>query len=113
MCKMSSNHVVLIACEAKGLDASLSACFSQAVRAACDFAVDQYQRFQLSSEDIVALFVLTSSDCFQFGVVYLVEPCYPCPVLLTVGEERKGYTGIDPHKQNIPTGNGTSDISLP
>ena len=94
MYRALDKHLCLIASEAKGVDASLSACYPQAVCMACDFAVDQCQNFQISWENVVVPFIITSSDSVQFGAVYLVDPCYPCPVLLSEELKMTNQTGL-------------------
>lgn len=83
MYRYNEHHFGLIASEAKGFDASMMVGYAQAVALASDFAVDLHYRCDVDSQDIVVPFVLASASRVQFGAVYLVEDCFPVPVLLS------------------------------
>lgn len=80
----------LIASKAKSLSSSLLSTLAQVVQHACDSAVFLLTKFRrkwpnsgISYLDIVVPFITTSWNDVQFRAVYLMEPCYPCAILLS------------------------------
>jgi hypothetical protein len=56
---------------------------SQAVQVACDFACNLCMR-GVPRNDAVVPFIIHASDLIQFGVVYVLENNFPCPMYLSL-----------------------------
>ena len=78
----SSFRYVLMASEAKGVDASHFNCMMQALEAASDASVYMRQKSSLPSKDCATPGILVYSDVIQFYGVYLVDD-FPVTVLLS------------------------------
>jgi len=84
-CEHSCTEVGLVASDVKGLYASHSLGFSQAIQMAADCALhlcDSHEDI-FNQSNVVVPFILCAWEGFQFVCVYLMPTRYPCAVLLS------------------------------
>lgn len=81
--KHNSSSIVLVTSECKGVGASLHTAKCQAIQMAADSALTLYKLYNVNSKDIVVPYVIMAGYTVQFGVVYLMDECFPCAVTLS------------------------------
>jgi hypothetical protein len=74
-------YVGLIGSEAKSLLTSLYVAYAQAVSLSCDLAL--HLLTYIDRKNVIVPFIVTSWECAQVGLVYLVADSYPCSTMIS------------------------------
>jgi hypothetical protein len=72
----------LCASESKGVYSGVGEALAQGVGMAAEMAADQASK-GIQAKDILVPFILVFGESVQFGAVFVIDPSFPCPFILS------------------------------